>query len=131
VAEPKNVPDNASDSGGLTDALRRYVDAVVGVTEVSRERAERIMSDLAKRGQSRTKDLQKAARELADRSSKNRNELMRLIQKEIGRQIGALGLATNDEVEKLRKRVRELEKGRTTAPKTPKRSSTGTKKQRT
>lgn len=75
-----------------------------------RDRAQRIVSDLAKRGESRTKDLQKAARELAERSSRNRRELASLVQKEIRRQIRTLGLATRDEIERLQRRVRELER---------------------
>ena len=57
--------NESSRGGGLADALRRYVDAMIGVTEVSRERAERIIGDLARRGETRTKDIQKAARDLA------------------------------------------------------------------
>jgi polyhydroxyalkanoate synthesis regulator phasin len=107
VAEPR---DEAA-RGGLADALRRYVDAMVGATEVSRERAEKIIGDLARRGEVRTRDLQKAARELAERSARNQRDLARLIQKEIKRQIEALGLATGDDVGDLRERVESLENG--------------------
>src|SRR5919109_5535473 len=74
------------------------------------QRAQRIVSDLAKRGETRAKDLQKAARDLAERSARSRRELASLIRKEIRRQIRTLGLATRDDVERLQKRVRDLEK---------------------
>jgi polyhydroxyalkanoate synthesis regulator phasin len=110
VAEPSSSDRSASSrGGGLADALRRYVDAVVGVTEVSRERAEKIIGDLARRGETRTKDIQKAARDLADRSARNQRDLARLIQKEIKRQIETLGLATRDDVGRLQRRMKELE----------------------
>ena len=83
------------------------------MSEVSRERAEKIVSDLAKRGETRTKDIQQAARELADRSARNQRELAQLIQKEIKRQVDALGLATRDDVGRLHRRVNELEKDTT------------------
>jgi polyhydroxyalkanoate synthesis regulator phasin len=105
VSEPKGE----SSRGGLADALRRYVDAMVGATEVSRERAERIIGDLARRGETRTRDIQKAARELAERSARNQRDLVRLVQKEIKRQVDALGLATRDDVGKLQERVESLE----------------------
>jgi polyhydroxyalkanoate synthesis regulator phasin len=76
-------------------------------------RAQRIVSDLAKRGETRAKDLQKAARELAERSARSRRELAGLIQKEIRRQIRSLGLATRDDIERLQRRLRDLEKGTT------------------
>ena len=79
--------------------------------ERPRDRAERVVSDLAKRGEARAKDLQKLMRELTERSARSRKELGSLVQKEIRRQIRALGLATHDEVERLQKRIRELEKG--------------------
>jgi polyhydroxyalkanoate synthesis regulator phasin len=73
-------------------------------------RAQRIVSDLAKRGESRAKDFQKTARGIAERSARNRRELASLVQKEIRRQIKGLGLATRDEIDRLQRRVRELEK---------------------
>lgn len=88
-----------------------------------RDRAQRIVSDLAKRGESRAKDLQKAAKDLAERSARNRRELASLVQKEIRRQIRSLGLATRDEVERLQRRIRELERstpGRKPAARKPK-----------
>jgi polyhydroxyalkanoate synthesis regulator phasin len=98
------------DGGGLTDALRRYVDAVAGFTELPRDRAEKIIGDLARRGESRARDLSKAARELADRSTHNRRELVGLIQKEIRRQMESRGFATREEVSRLQQRVQQLEK---------------------
>ena len=68
-----------------------------------------VVGDLAKRGEVRARDLQKLARTLMERAERNRNELRRLVQKEIRRQINALGLATRDEVDTLRKRIRQLE----------------------
>ena len=100
----------SSTGGGIADALRRYVDALVGVTEVSRERAEKIVADLAKRGESRAKDIQQAAKELAERSARNNREFVRLVQKEIRRQIEQMRLASRDEVSKLEERLDELEK---------------------
>jgi polyhydroxyalkanoate synthesis regulator phasin len=96
---------------GVWDALRKYVDAAVSVTDVPRERAERIFRELAERGEVRARDLQKVAKEMADRSARNREELARLIRKEIRRQISQAGVATRTDVERLQARVRKLELG--------------------
>lgn len=69
------------------------------------------MRDLAKRGEDRARVLQKQAKQVADRSARSRKELVGLVQKEIRRQIRALGVATRDDIERLQRRVRELEKG--------------------
>jgi len=95
VAEPKRPAkkkDANPDGGGIA------------------ERAGKLVGDLAKRGETRTKDIQKTARGIADRSARDRRDLMRLIQKEIRRQVEALGLARSTDVEKLDERLRELEK---------------------
>jgi len=72
----------------------------------------------------RARDFQKLARTLIDRAERNRTELTRLVQKEISRQVKALGLATRDEVEALRKRVRALERkpAKARKPSAPKKS---------
>ena len=75
----------------------------------ARTSAERVVSDLARRGEMRARDVQKLARELFDRAERNRKELTGLIQKEIRRQVKALGLATQQDVDRLCKRIRELE----------------------
>ncbi len=111
MAEDDTSSESGARGGGLADALRRYVDAVVGVSEVSRERAEKIVRELAERGETRTNDIQKAARDLADRSARNQRDLARLISKEIKRQVESLGLATRDDVGQLQRRVKDLEDG--------------------
>jgi polyhydroxyalkanoate synthesis regulator phasin len=72
--------------------------------------AESLVGELARRGEVRAKDFQKLARTLIDRAERNRTELTRLVSKEISRQVKSLGLATRDDVDALRKRIRELER---------------------
>ena len=67
MAESKNPSDE--ERGGVADAVRR------------------IVNDLAKRGEVRTKDIQQAAKDIADRSARNRDETVRLITKEVRRQL--------------------------------------------
>ena len=74
------------------------------------ERAEAVVADLARRGEVRARDLQKFAKAVLDRAEQSRTELTRLIQKEINRQVKALGLATREEVDTLKRRVAKLEK---------------------
>ena len=69
-------PDD--EGGGLADAFRRIVD------------------ELAKRGEVRTKDITQAARDIAERSARNRDETVRLISKEIRRQLASRGPKKTD-----------------------------------
>jgi BMFP domain-containing protein YqiC len=70
---------------------------------------ESVVGQLARRGEVRARDLQNLAKTVVDRIERNRAELARLVQKEIRRQVNAVGLATRDEVEALRKRIHQLE----------------------
>lgn len=96
----------------MLDLVRRYVDSLAGLSEVPRERAEKLVRELAKRGEVRVRDIQRTTQEIVDRSMRNRQELVRLIQKEIKRQVQALGLATRDDVDKVAKRVKDLERAK-------------------
>lgn len=74
----------------MRDAMRKYVEAGLGM--LSSERAEEL------------------ARDLIDWSRKNTERVVGLVQREVRRQMKALGVATQDEVRELRKRVRTLER---------------------
>ena len=94
----------------MLDLVRRYVDSLAGMSEMPRDRAEKLVRELAKRGEVRVRDIQRTTQELVDRSMRNRQELVRLIQKEIKRQIASLGVASREDVDKLAKRVKDLER---------------------
>jgi len=65
----------------------------------------------------------KVAHELLDWSQKNRERLVDVVQREVRSQMKTLGVATKDEVDALRKRVRELERATGTKPVPRKRTS--------
>lgn len=109
----------------MFEFLKQYMDSLVGVTELSRDKAEKMVKDLQKRGEVRAQDIRKTAEELVNRSMRNRKELVGLVQKEIKRQVHALGLATRQDVDKLAKRVKTLESG---AKSTAKKKSAAKKK---
>jgi len=110
----------------MLDLFRRYVDSLAGITELPRERAEKLVAELSKRGEVRAKDLQKQAQQLVERSARNRRELVRLVQKEITRQIHVLGLATKADVDELEKRLRKLERKPRSTSKTKSKSKAKT-----
>ena len=62
----------------------------------------------------------KATADLLEWSQHNRDRIVDMIRKEVQHQLHQMGVATQDEIDALRKRVRELERaaGRTTRKKT-------------
>ena len=68
--------------------------------------------DIAKglmQGQGR-EQIQKAAQEILEWSTKNRDRLGEAVRREVASQMKNLGVATRDELDALRKRVRDLER---------------------
>jgi len=113
----------------VRDAIKRYVEAAQSLTEVPRERAERIASRLAGAGMIDPAQIRGVAGDLVERSRENRRRLTDLVAREIRRQITRLGLASKDDVERLRQRVQALETaGRPRSrPARPRRASTASK----
>jgi len=101
----------------MQDAMRAYLELALGVTEASRKRATKVIEDLVgkggelvDKGGATAKQVQALAGELVATSAANRASLAKLVRFEVDRALGAVGLATAEEVEDLTKRVRELER---------------------
>jgi polyhydroxyalkanoate synthesis regulator phasin len=119
----------------IGDTVRRYVEA--GREALTPKKAEDLARSLAKQGEVRRDQVSRLARDLAEWSRRNSERLMEIVRSEVKRQVSRTGVATKDEVEALRRRVRELERGRpkasaakksSTAKRTTSRKSTGSRK---
>jgi polyhydroxyalkanoate synthesis regulator phasin len=106
------------------------MEAAIG--KLSPAKAQDLAKSLTK-GQGRDQ-VTKTAKDLLAWSNKNRERLTSMVQTEVKSQLKTIGVASRDEVDALRKRVRELERGRgkkstrkrtTTKRTTAKRSTAG------
>lgn len=93
----------------MRDAIRRYVDAAQSITEVPRDRAERVARRLASSGLIERTQIRSVTSDLVERSRENRRRITRTVTTELQRQISRLGLATKRDVDALGRRVRALE----------------------
>lgn len=80
-----------------------------GLTEASRKKAKKAAKDLVGKGGATAAQLQSLAEDLLSTSRANREGLARLVRYEVDRALGALGLATAEEVAELTNRIRDLE----------------------
>lgn len=92
--------------------VRKYMEAAVG--KLTPARAQQLARSLLQ-GQGKDQ-VAKAAQDLLEWSSKNRQRLVELVRTEVRSQLSALGVASKDEVDALKKRVRELERGAVAKP---------------
>lgn len=104
----------------MLDAMRKMMASTLVVLSPSRAQAlARSMVDGGGREQ-----VSRAAEDLMRWSARNRERVVAIVRDEVRSQLRQLGVASRDEVEALRKRVRELEKTRVSpAKKTPGRAS--------
>jgi polyhydroxyalkanoate synthesis regulator phasin len=87
----------------------QYLQALASLSELTRAQAERVAGLLAKQGEVQSAQVGRVAEDMMRRTQKNREILTRLVQREVKRQLGLLGMATRDEVARLQQRVRALE----------------------
>jgi polyhydroxyalkanoate synthesis regulator phasin len=95
---------------GAQEAWRTYLELALGVTEASRKKAQKAAKRLAGRGGATAQQLQSLADNLVTTSLANREALTKLVRIEVDRALGAVGLATAEEVADLERRVADLER---------------------
>jgi polyhydroxyalkanoate synthesis regulator phasin len=82
---------------------------LASLTDLTKAQADRVAALLAKQGEVQSAQVGRVAEDLMRRTQKNREIMTRLVQREVKRQLGLLGMATRDEVARLHQRVRALE----------------------
>ncbi len=100
-----------------SDLFKRYLDAGVAFTQMTRQRAEEIVRDLVKAGEMQSDQAQQAAQELFERSRENTERLIEMMRKEMRDQISSLGLATSDDIKRLERRIDAIGRGSASAGK--------------
>lgn len=91
----------------MLDTVRKYVEA--GREALTPKKAEELARALVQQGQARADQAGRIARELVEWSRKNSERLRESIGHEVKKQMSKAGVATKDEVEALKRRIRELE----------------------
>jgi polyhydroxyalkanoate synthesis regulator phasin len=104
------------------DDVRKVLDSVFD--KLSPAKAQEIAKGLL--GEDRREQAQKLAADLMESAQRNRDKVKELISREVSSQTKNMGLATQAEVDTLKKRVRELE--RTTGVKPAAKKTTAAKK---
>ncbi|HZP89889.1 MAG TPA: hypothetical protein VFC04_02705 [Actinomycetota bacterium] len=90
----------------IASDVRKFMEAAL--EKLTPAKAQEIARSVLK-GEGRDQ-VQRLAKELMDWSTRNRERVVDLVQREVKAQLKLVGVASRDEVEALRKRVRELER---------------------
>ncbi|WFE39765.1 hypothetical protein [Micromonospora sp. WMMD998] len=94
----------------MQDAWRAYLELAMGLTEAPRKKAQGVVRRAVGQSGATAVALQSLAEELVATGLANREALTKLVRFEVDRALGAVGLATADEVAELTRRVHDLER---------------------
>ncbi|MEU8154463.1 hypothetical protein AB0B94_12435 [Micromonospora sp. NPDC048986] len=94
----------------MQDAWRAYLELAMGLAEAPRKKAQDVARRLVGSGGATAAQLQALGEELVTTGAANREALTKLVRFEVDRALGAVGLATADEVAELTRRVHDLER---------------------
>ena len=87
------------------ETLKRYLDAGMAFTQMTRDRAEAIVRELVKAGEVQREQAQQRVEELVERGRSTSDALMEMVRREITRQLSGMGLATQLDLAKLEARL--------------------------
>ena len=99
------------------EQLRRYLDAGVAFTQMTRDRAEAIVREFVRAGELQAEQTQNAVEDLIDRSRRNTERLAEIVRREIRQQISNLGVATKDDLARLERRIDTVAGAKKASPK--------------
>jgi polyhydroxyalkanoate synthesis regulator phasin len=84
---------------------KRMLEAGSQFTEMRRSQARALAADLVAQGHLAREQMAQAVEELLEQSRRRTEDLRQLVQKEVQRQLGALGLATKADLAALERRL--------------------------
>src|SRR5688500_14255672 len=93
----------------MTDAWQSYLEMAMGLTKTSKKKAEKAVKELVGKGNAKAGELQNMAESLVAAGLANRESLTKLVESELERALGRVGLAKAEELTELRRRVADLE----------------------
>jgi polyhydroxyalkanoate synthesis regulator phasin len=87
------------------ETLRRYIEACIAFTEMTRGRAEEVVRDLARTGEVQWDQVQSQVDELIEWSRRNTDQIVGLVRREVSDELTQLGIATKEHVDALERRL--------------------------
>src|SRR5688572_15969798 len=98
----------------VQDAMKAYFELALGLTEASKKKAEKTVKKVARevlgRGGATASQLQSMAEDVISTGLANREAVVKLVQAELERALGKVGLVKSEEVDALTARIDELER---------------------
>lgn len=101
------------------ETFRRYLEAGMAFTEMTRSRAEALVKDWVKAGEVPRRRAEELVEQLVEQGRRNTEALVALVQAQVREQLGALGLATKDDIARLENKIEAVQRSGARAKKAP------------
>ena len=82
------------------DSLQRYIDAGIAFTNMTRKKAEELVTELVQNGDLQRGDAKARVDELLERSRQGTEVIVTTVRSEVSRQLGAVGIANLEDLAK-------------------------------
>ncbi|AWB11067.1 Polyhydroxyalkanoate synthesis regulator phasin [Thermodesulfobium acidiphilum] len=92
------------------DLINKALLMGLGVMDITRERAEKLVDELVKRGEIAKEEKYKVVDKLLKHIDKQEKELTQKVSETVKKTISEMGLPTKDDMDKILKRLDEIEK---------------------
>jgi len=80
------------------DSLQRYIDAGIAFTQMTRKKAEELVTELVQSGDLQRGDAKARVDELLERSRQGTEVIVTTVRTEVSRQLGAVGIANLEDL---------------------------------
>src|SRR5665213_1566316 len=80
------------------DALQRYIDAGIAFTNMTRKKAEELVSELVKNGDIQTDEAKARVDDLVERGRHGTEVIVSAVRSEVSRQLGAVGISNLEDL---------------------------------
>ena len=94
----------------ISDLAEKFLLAGLGGAVMARERAGKLVSELAEKGEIKKGDAAKLVDDLLKKGEKARDDLRKIVKKEVNAALKNINIATKDDIDELKKKIRTIEK---------------------
>jgi polyhydroxyalkanoate synthesis regulator phasin len=99
------------------ETWKRYLEAGVAFTEMTRARAEALVKEWVKAGEVPRKRAEEIVEQLVEQGRRNTEAIVALVQAQVREQLAALGIATRDDIARLEAKIEAVRPSAGTAKK--------------
>ncbi len=93
----------------MLDIIKKSIYLGLGAASVTKEKAESLIDELIEKGQLAKEEKSKAIKEVMDKIEKEEKEIVKKIKTVVKEAADTVGVATQKDIDSLKKRVKELE----------------------